>query len=104
MSGEKTENDAADESEPDIPAMTIGRQMAIEDMAIIMMGIFLTDEQRDRLRPVLEEMLRAPPKAGSEGEDEIRDRYELGRAIVLQRMLRILDARVEQDEESDKQG
>ena len=85
------------DEKPDVPAMTMGRQMAVEDMLIIMMGMFLTDEQRDRLRLVLEALLHAPPKAGSEGEDEIRDRYELGRAIVLQRMLRILDAKVDPD-------
>lgn len=70
-----------------------GRLLALEDVAVIMMGMFLTDEQRDRLRPVLSLVRQA--SVSSQVPPEIAEQIAAGRALMCDRIAGILDARVQ---------
>lgn len=73
----------------------LGRLLALEDVAIIMMGLFLSDEQRERLRSVLPLVRQA--SVNSEVPPEIGQQIAAGRALMCDRIARILDVRVQEN-------
>lgn len=71
----------------------VGRLIALEDVAIIMMGLFLSDEQRDRLRLVLPLVRQA--SLDSQVPPEIAEQISVGRTLLCDRIAGILDVRVQ---------
>lgn len=78
----------------EMPLDMLGKYMALEEAIVVMMAMFLSDAQRDRLRPALSRM-RQTPWQPPQMPAEVCEQIQIGREALFDRMLGMLDAHVE---------